>query len=302
MQLETLRTFCDVVRLRSFSRGAQANGLSQSRASQSVHELEEHLGTVLIERGKRPLRLTPEGELFYVGCREVVDRYSELEARVRRIQTEANAVVRVAAIYSVGLGDMNEHIKRFTLARPQAEVRMEYLHPDRVYERVENGEADFGIVSFPKARRDLAVVAWRREQMVAVCAPSHRLAREQTVSPSALNGEKFVGFDRGLTIRREVDRFLRRHGVRVEVALEFDNVEAIKRAVEVGSGISILPAPTLEREAQSGSLVKLLLDAEEFVRPMGIIYRRGRRLYPNAQRFIELLCGGSNGERGGNPS
>jgi DNA-binding transcriptional LysR family regulator len=88
----------------------------------------------------------------------------------------------------------------------------------------------------------------------------------------------------------------------VEVALEFDNVEAIKRAVEVGSGISILPAPTLEREAQSGSLVKLLLDAEEFVRPMGIIYRRGRRLYPNAQRFIELLCGGSNGERGGNPS
>lgn len=302
MQLETLKVFCDIVRLRSFSRGAQANSVSQSRASQAVHQLEEHLGTVLIERTTRPLHLTSEGKLFYEGCREVVDRYAELEARVRHIQTEADSVVRVAAIYSVGLGDMNELIKRFTAARPQAQVRMEYLHPDQVYDRVENGGADFGIVSFPKSRRDLTIMAWRQEQMVMVCAPSHRLACERSIAPRALDGERFVGFDHGLTIRREVDRFLKRHGVRVEVALEFDNVEAIKRAVEVGSGISILPAPTLERELRAGSLATAAFGAAKFVRPMGIIHRRGRRLCQNTQRFIELLCAGANGEGGGHLS
>jgi len=104
-----------------------------------------------------------------------------------------------------------------------------------------------------------------------------------------LAGEPFMGFDADLVIRKKVDRFLRQHGVTVKVMLTFDNVEAVKRAVEAGSGVAILPRPTLEHELQTKSLVAVPFSGQSFTRPLGIVYRRGRQLYPNTKAFIELL-------------
>ncbi len=294
MQLEALKIFCDVVRQRSFSRGAMENDVTQSTASQTVHSLEEHLGVTLIERAHRPLRLTAEGKTFYEGCREVVQRYADLEQSVRGVHQAGDSVVRVAAIYSVGLGDMSQFIQRFAKLAPRARVQMEYLHPDRVYERVLAEAVDFGIVSFPHNGRDLTVVPWRDEPMVLVCYPGHRLAGEKNVAVSQLANEPFVAFDEGLGIRRKTDQFLKRHGVTPPIALAFDNVEAIKRAVEIASGVSILPAPTVHREVASRSLVAVPLQGGEFVRPLGIVYRRGKKLYPSARQLIELLQKGGN--------
>jgi DNA-binding transcriptional LysR family regulator len=172
---------------------------------------------------------------------------------------------------------------------PGTRVQIEYLHPDRVVERVQEETSDLGIVSYPRARRGLAVTPWREEAMVLVCPPSHRLAKARAVPPAEIDGETFVGFDRGLGIRLQVDRFLKRRGVSVHVPIEFDNVEAIKRAVEVGSGISILPRPTLERELALGTLRAVPFTGPRFVRPLGIIHRRGKRLSPRAEQFIQML-------------
>ena len=299
MQLEALKIFCDVARLGSFSRGAEANDVLQSAASQTVHQLEKRLGVGLIDRSCRPWKLTPEGRTFYEGCRELVDRYFELETQVRGIHQTADAVVRVAAIYSVGLGDMSQLVQQFAALYPQARVQIEYLHPDRVYDGVLEEKVDLGIVSFPQARSEFTVTPWRQEPMVLVCHPQHRLAGQKKVALKQLAGEKFVGFDHDLTIRRKIDQFLKQHGVAVAVALEFDNVEAIKRAVEIASGISILPWPTLEQEVRSGSLVAVPLTPGGLVRPLGIIHRRGRKLYPTTARFVELLqtAGDGNGSR-----
>jgi len=289
MQVETLKIFCDVVRLRSFSRGAAENGILQSAASQAVHQLEKRLGVTLIDRSHRPWDLTAEGRRFYEGCREVLDRYYQLEAEIRHAGNGQAALVQVAAIYSVGLGDMNQCLESFQADHPQIRVRIEYLHPDRVFDRVLAGEADLGIVSFPPARRELAVIPWRREPMVVACPRGHPLAQFSAIPPHDLNGMKFIAFDKDLRIRREVDRFLKQHGATVEVALEFDNVEAIKRAVEAGAGVSLLPAPTMTRELQTGTLAAVALAEAEFVRPLGIIHRRGKRLSAAAQQFIERL-------------
>jgi DNA-binding transcriptional LysR family regulator len=297
MQVESLKIFCDVARLGSFSRGAEANGVLQSAASQAVHQLEKHLGAALIDRSRRPWQLTAEGRLFYEGCRDVLARHRDLEARVRRHHADADAVVRVAAIYSVGLGDMSQYIRRFSKSSAQVRVQVSYLHPDQVYESVIEEKADLGIVSFPQWRRELTVIPWREEPMVVACPPQHRLAgRKKKTALKEIAGEKFVGFDRDLVIRKQVDRFLRQHGVAVEVVVEFDNIEAIKRAVEVASGISILPEPTLNREVKTGTLVAVPFTPGGFVRPLGIIHLRGRKLHPSAQSFIELLQNGSEGE------
>jgi DNA-binding transcriptional LysR family regulator len=306
MQLESLQVYCDIVRLRSFSQAASANGLSQSAASQIVSQLEERLGVQLIDRSTRPLQPTARGQLFCEGCRGLLEEFAGLEARVRQGPGRLTGTVQVAAIYSVGLGDMGELVERFRAAHPGVKVAVEYLHPDRVYERVLDGTADFGLVSWPKPTRKLVVLPWREEEMVLACAPRHPLARQADVNPSELSGVRYVGFDRDLAIRREVDRFLRDHEAFVDMTAEFDNIENIKQAVEVGAGVALLPAPTVQREVQAGTLAARPLAGCRFVRPLGIIHRRLQPLGTSARQFVELLRTpapdanpGPNGRRNG---
>lgn len=289
VQLKGLKVFCDVVRQRSFSRAADDNGISQSGASQLVQQLEEGLGVRLLDRSKRPFVLTPEGQVYYDGCREVVERYFAVEDRVRRLHEEVAGRVRVASIYSVGLHHMSRCLQEFLSQHPKANVRLEYLHPDRVYQAVEEDVAELGLVSYPKSSRTIQAVAWREEPMVLVCAPGHPLSGRRRVGLQELDGMKMVGFDDDLTIRREIDRVLHLHQAAVNVVMEFDNIETIKRAIEIDAGAGLLPEPTVLREVQSGTLVAVPLDTDELVRPLGIIHRRGKELSTVALRFIELL-------------
>ncbi|MEX2121392.1 MAG: LysR family transcriptional regulator [Pirellulales bacterium] len=289
VHLKSLKVFCDVVRQRSFSRAADENDISQSGASQVVQQLEEGLGVKLIDRSKRPFVLTPEGEVYYEGCRGVVERYFAIEDQVRTLHQEVAGRVRVASIYSVGLHNMNQHLQDFLSQHPKANVRLEYLHPNRVYQSVEDDLADIGLVSYPKSSRTVEAIRWREEPMVLVCAPGHALAGRSSISLAELDGRKLVGFDGELTIRREIDRVLSLHGAEVEVVMEFDNIETIKRAIEIDAGVGLLPAPTVVHEVQSGSLSAVPLDCDDLVRPLGIIHRRGKELSSTAQRFIELL-------------
>jgi DNA-binding transcriptional LysR family regulator len=289
MQIESLRVFCDVARHRSFSQAAQANHLTQSAASQAIMQLEKHLDVQLVNRATRPLQLTPLGQLFYNGCKQLVEQYEELEASIRKAHKELTSTVRVAAIYSVGLGDMGQYIEQFAEQQPNVKVQVEYLHPDQVYARVLEGTVDFGLVSFPRKSRELASQPWREEEMVLACSPGHVLAQSHAIRPEQLAGEKFIGFTRELVIRREVDRFLREQGVGVVLALEFDNIENIKKAIEVGAGVALLPEPTLRREVEAGTLLARPLFGCRLVRPLGIISRRHQKLSSTALRFIDLL-------------
>jgi DNA-binding transcriptional LysR family regulator len=289
MQVEALKVFCDVACHRSFSQAAQANGKTQSAVSQIVLHLEKRLGVQLIDRSTRPLQLTSLGKMYYDGCKGLVEQYLDLEAAVRQAQDGVTANVRVAAIYSVGLRDMHQYVERFAAQQPSARVHIEYLHPDRVYAEVLEGTADFGLVSFPRRSRALKTLPWRDEEMVLVCPPSHPLARNLAVEPRHLQGLSYVGFDRDLVIRRKVDRFLRQQEVAVDVVLEFDNIENIKKAIESEAGVALLPEPTVRREVQAGTLVALPLLGGALVRPLGIIRRSPGKLSPAAQRFLDLL-------------
>lgn len=289
MHLRSLKIFCDVVRQRSFSRAADENDMSQSGASQLVHQLEERLGVKLIDRSKRPFTLTPEGRLYYEGCRGLVERYFALEDKVRTLHREVAGRVRVAAIYSAGLHHMNRSIQLFMGGYPKANVRLEYLHPHRVYEAVESDAADLGLVSYPRSSRHIQADPWRTEPMVLVCAPVHRLAGRRQIALADLDGEGFVGFDNNLTIRREIDRVLHQHQLDVRYVMEFDNIETIKRAIEINAGVGLLPEPTVVSEVESGRLIAIPVACNELVRPLGIICRRGKELSATAKLFIEHL-------------
>jgi DNA-binding transcriptional LysR family regulator len=292
MPMEALKVFCDLADLRSFSKTAEANGISQPTVSRHLRQLEDRLGGPLIDRSRRPLRLTPLGQAYYDGCKTLLDRYAELESSLIRDHARMSVTVRVAAIYSAGLSDMSHYVERCEARHPYAHIQLDYLHPDHVYRRVLDGTADLGLVSFPTTSRELTVLPWREEEMVVVCKPDHPLAQGARVRPAQLNGEKYIAFDRGLVIRREVDRFLRDHGAAVEIALEFDNIENIKKGIEIGAGVALLPLPTIRQEQQTGTLRCLPLEGGRMVRPLGIIHRRHHQLCSAALGFIEVLHSG----------
>jgi DNA-binding transcriptional LysR family regulator len=289
MNLDTLSLYCDVIRSGSFSLGAAAHHISQSAASQAVRQLEDEVGAQLIDRTKRPFMVTPEGRKFFEACLVLLENFENAKSEITSQRTLVSGAVRVAVIYSVGLHDMGFYSQQFTTRYPQAKIRLAYLHPQAVVDAIINDEADLGILSFPGPNRSLTVVPWHSEPMVFVCHRSHPLARRKTVSHRDLEGEKFAAFERSLSIRKAIDKALRQRGVIVNVAMEFDNIETIKQAITIQSGVSILPQPSVTREVEAGILAAIPMDMPELVRPIGIIHRRHKLLTPTADKLLEFL-------------
>ena len=133
------------------------------------------------------------------------------------------------------------------------------------------------------------MVPLRVEPMAVVCHPNHRFARRRLVMPADLNGEPFIAFDRALPIRKAIDRALRAHGAKVNLVMEFDNIETIKQAIIIAAGVSVLPRHTVQKEAGIRTLAAVSFGVPDLVRPVGIIHRRQKPLTPTASRFVEML-------------
>lgn len=294
MSFRTAELFCAVAGYRSFSRAAEVHGISQSSVSQAVAHLERDLGVQLIDRRTRPLTLTAAGQAYFDGCRDLLDRFRELNESIQSLTTKVSGRLRVAAIYSIGLQQMDGFIHDFSEQHPEVDLRVEYLHPEEVYDRVGTDTADLGIVSFPKDSGDFAAIPWHEQPFVLVVPPGHRLAGEgagnySAVPLSELAGEDFVHFTPELRVRRKLDQWLKEKRVTPRVIHEFDNVEQIRRAVEDSVGVALLPAPAVERSVETGTLVRLELADVEWTRPLGIIHKRHRALSNAANRFVEML-------------
>jgi DNA-binding transcriptional LysR family regulator len=286
---DALYLFRDVVLTGSFSGGAASRKVSQSAASQTVSQLERELEVKLIDRKKRPFEVTPEGKKFLESCLALIAQYEKARSELAKHREALEGTARVAVIYSVGLQDMGYYVQRFDVRHPRAKIRLAFLHPNEVIEAVMNDQADLGILSFPLAPRALGVIPWREEPMVFVCPPRHPLARKKLVTSADLAGHSFIAFDRNLAIRKAIDKAFRRRGVRVDVAMEFDNIETIKQAIVTERGVSVLPKPSVSREVENGAVAAVPLDMPELVRPIGIVHRRHKQLNPTAAKLLEFL-------------
>lgn len=289
MHLRNVELFCDIVACRSFSKAAEMRKISQPAATQIIQQLEEHLGVSLFDRTVRPPELTPAGQLYFEKCRDLLEMYRSIEDSVRRLGDKVVGRVRVASIYSVGLLQMAEYVRRFEELFPDVDVRLDYVHPDEVYARVRRDEADLGIVSYPTGGDDITVVPWVEQQMVLVVKPGTALAIHEKATLDVIRGMEFVAFTPDLKIRKEIDRLLKRKNIAVKVTHQFDNVENIKRAVEIGAGVGILPLPTIRRELEIGSLHAVRLEDVDLCRPLGIIQKRHKHLPSAAEKFVALL-------------
>jgi len=289
MHIETLKIFCDLAELRSFSKTAAKHLLSQSAISQQLAQLELAHKCQLIDRKKRPVELTKEGQLLYKAATDMLDRYEQLKSELNSLKSSATSRIDVAAIYSIGMHTLPNYVKKFMANYPDVNVHIEYLSAEKIYELVLIGDVDVGLVAVPKKDKRLEVYDFEDEPLVLACSPKHPLANQSQVDIHQVQFERFIGFEKDVPTRIWIDNILHRYNIIVRPVMEFDNIETIKRAVEINSGISILPQTAIPQEAASGTIRAIAFSNENFVRPTGIIVRKDRILGQAGRYFIELL-------------
>ena len=289
MHAETLRIFCDIVELNSFVKAGRKNLLSQSAVSQQLAQLESAYKCQLLDRKRKPFRLSTAGELFYNAAKDVLGRLEQFEGELASLRKAASNRINVAAIYSIGMHSLPRYVKTFMAKYPNVNVHVEYLSSSQICELVIRETIDIGLVAVTSEDRHLQMYHFADEPLVFVCSPEHALAKEAKISIQQLRGQRFIGFEEGIPTRTLIDAILGRYDVRVQKIMEFDNIETVKRAVEIDAGVSILPKSAIGQEVINGTLKAIPFSDEYFVRPTGIIVRQGRTLSQPAQYFLELL-------------
>lgn len=289
MQIESLKVFCDLVESESFTKAAQLNQVTQSAVSQQISSLERLFKSLLIERSKKCFRLTREGEVLYEYSKQVLQTYDGLQARLQEIKEVISGTIRVATIYSIGLHDLPPYIKKFLKEYPTVKVQVEYRRANQVYEDVIGNAVDLGLVAYPARDSKLEIAPLRKDALVLVCHPQHPLAKHKATRLNALSGQNFIGFEPDIPTGRAVDRILKEHGVQVRRVMEFDNIETVKRAVEIDAGVAIVPQGTVTQEVAKQTLVQVRFEDGEFYRPLAAIYKKSKVLSLAMKQFLATL-------------
>ena len=290
MQIENFKIFSDLVETKSFSKSAKINGITQSAVSQQARAMERHFKTLLIDRSQKQFQLTREGVRLYEASKEMLHTYEKLLSELQEMKKVISGTIRISTIYSIGLHELPPFIKRFLHDFPSVNVRVEYRRSNLVYEDILHNSVDFGLVAFPVKQRQIEAIPFRDDHLVLIANPSHPLAkRGGDVELKELAGLKFIGFDPDIPTRKAVDQIFKDNGLDIEPVMEFDNIETVKRAVEIDHGVAIVPLATVQQESQQSSLSILNFAGKDFTRPLAILHRKGRVLTPAMKKFIEIL-------------
>jgi DNA-binding transcriptional LysR family regulator len=281
--------FCDLAETESFTKAAQINSVTQSAVSQQISSLERLFKSLLIERSKKKFRLTREGQVLYDFSKQIIGSYDSLHHKLQEIKNVISGTVRVATIYSIGLHDLPPYLKRFLKSYPTVNVHVEYRRANEVYDDVVSNVVDLGLVAYPQRDGRIDVIQLRKEPMVLAVSPHHPFAKAKSLKLKDLQGQKFVGFQTDVPTRKAIDKQLKEAGVTVQYVMEFDNIETVKRAVEIEAGIAIAPRSTIALEVSKGSLEEVPIEDADLNRPLAAIYKKGKVLSPAMKQFVSVI-------------
>jgi DNA-binding transcriptional LysR family regulator len=289
MQIESLKVFCDLAETESFTKAAQINSVTQSAVSQQISTLERTFKSLLIERSKKKFRLTREGQVLYDYSKQIIQTFESLNSKIQELKDIISGTIRVATIYSIGLHDLPPYVKRFMKSYPTVNIHVEYRRANQVYDDVLSNVVDLGLVAYPVKDSKLEIIPLRKEPLVLICHPQHPFTQQKSVKLKALVGQKIIGFEPDIPTRKALDKILKEHNVEVKHVMEFDNVETVKRAVEIDAGISIVPYGTVIQEIAKQTLASVEIEDGQFFRPLAAIYKKNKVLSPAMKQFLAIL-------------
>jgi DNA-binding transcriptional LysR family regulator len=289
MHIENFKIFSDLVESESFSRAAKLNGITQSAVSQQLRAMEKHFSILIVDRSQKQFRLTREGQKLYKSAKEMLYLYDKLNSELQEMKKVISGTIHISTVYSIGLHELPPYVKVFLAKFPEVNIRIEYRRANMVYEDILTNSIDLGLIAYPQKHKQLEILPFHDDILVLVVSPEHPLAKRDSINIEELAGQKFIGFEPDIPTRKATDQIFREANIETEPVMEFDNVETVKRAVEINAGIAILPQTTVLREETQGLLKVLQFNNNSYKRPLALIHRKGRVLTPAIKKLIDLL-------------
>ncbi len=288
MELDQLHTFLEIVRLKSFSKAAETCFRTQPAISAQVRQLEQELNAPLFDRLGTRIALTAAGRIFAEYAEQILDLRRRAQDAINELDRVPRGALTIAA---------NEATCMYVLPRVFAEYSRRFSHVQLVVDRLYGGkvaqavlenQADFGFTQLPVQERKLQVVKVHADEIRLILPPGHALADREAVSCQDLAGCPLLLPKYGNT-RARLNAWLEPVEDLIQVAMELDSTEMIKRFVMAGLGVSFAAEAHCAEEVGSGRLVSSPLAPEPLLRRIGMIYRKDKALSRAALGFIDAV-------------
>ena len=298
MNITQLRLFRDIARELSFIRVAQQNHITQPAVSVHIRKLEDELGEKLFVRTPHNIQLTPEGNLILPDVKEILRLCDGLKIRSSYRQGVLEGNIRIATVHSIGMYEMGDFLSSFMQAHPKVHIHLEYRRFDDIYKLLLEEKIDLGVVAFPEQRTKVATIPYGEDELVVIVAKGHPLSSKKSIRLEQIDQMPFIAFDEGIPTREATDQVFRDRGIHIDLRMTNDNVYTIKKAVEAGIGVSIVPANTVDEEVQRGSLIRLKIRDAKLSRPLALLKLKKTTFSTPLRIFVETLLAFNNNAKG----
>jgi DNA-binding transcriptional LysR family regulator len=289
LDLPKLRILVAVARAGSFTRAAEALDLRQPTVSQQVQVLERGLGVRLFDRLGHTVRLTASGSALVPYAERILQLADEAQAATREAAGLAAITLRLGAGNTLATYILPDLLARLRWEHPEVSVQITVGNTDQLLDAVLDGAVELGLVGSPVADDRLSIHPFMQDELVVIEPPDGPWPTAEVVRLADLGAQTLLVREAGSALQASVDALLRARGTQPRHTITLGNLEAIKRCVEAGLGVAIVPEIAVRREAQAGALRALTLVDVSDERSFLYVYRRDRILSPAAQLFVELL-------------
>ncbi|MBL8177388.1 MAG: LysR family transcriptional regulator [Bryobacterales bacterium] len=294
MDLDQLHTFLEIVRLKSFSKAAQTCFRTQPAISAQVRQLEQEIGTALFERLGTRISLTPAGRIFADYAEQILDLRRRAQDAINELERMPRGELLIAANESTCIYVLPGVFAQFKVEFPNVQLQVDRSYGSRVVEAVLENQADFGFAQLPIDDKKLQVLKIHTDEVKMILPPDHPLAARKTVVCRDVMGVPLL-LPKSGTTRTRLNSWLESVEDMIQVSMELDSTEMIKRFVMANLGVSFLAASNCEEEVRSGRMVAVSLSPEPMVRRLALIYRRDKALSKAALGFIQVILGHAGG-------
>jgi DNA-binding transcriptional LysR family regulator len=289
MNITQLKLFRDIARELSFVKVAQQNHITQPAVSVHIKKLEDDLGKKLLSRTPHRTQLTAEGEVILADVKEILRLCEGLKIRSSYSQGILEGNIRIAAIHSVGMYEIGDFLSSFMQSFPRVHIHLQYRRADEIYRLLGKEVIDIGMVAYPEKRTNINATSCGEDELILITHPSHKLANRKSVLLKNIDNQAFIAFESGIPTREAIDSVLDKNNITVDTRMTNDNIFTLKKAVEAGIGISIVPSNAVNEEVQKGSLVRLPIRDIKITRPIALLQRKKHQPNKPLEIFIQRL-------------
>ncbi len=292
MDLWQLKIFCKVVELRSFSKAGEAVHLSQPTVSSHIKDLENHLGTQLIDRLTRHAVPTKAGELLYTYARRLNTLLEETETAMAEFLGKIKGRLVIGGSTIPGGYLLPRLIGSFAKNYPEVQIALKVGDTSEILDRIASGQVEIGIVGAQSDKYKLQQIPLVEDALCVVLPRDHKWADQEKVTVKELAAEPFIVREKGSGTLLSIENMLQKKGVRFSefrIVAELGSTEAVRQAVKNGLGVSILSAIAVADDVQSGSLKTITISGLNLNRQFYLTRHSQRTPSPLCRTFISFL-------------